>query len=84
MCAAAWRDGSAKPRTAPEGTDTDPFEAVPGWRGFHRIRSRADGACGFLSPTNRCRLHEELGGAHKPLTCRMFPFTFHPARRAWW
>jgi Fe-S-cluster containining protein len=63
-----------------EGTDRDPFEAVPGWRGYHRIRSRADGACGFLSADNRCRLHEELGGAHKPLTCRMFPFKFHPAQ----
>ena len=62
-----------------EGTDHDPFEAVSGWRGYHRIRSRADGACGFLSADNRCRLHEELGGANKPLTCRMFPFKFHPA-----
>src|SRR5687768_7786849 len=24
-----------------EGTSRDPFEAVPGWRGYHRIRSRA-------------------------------------------
>ena len=63
-----------------EGTDHDPFEAVSGWRGYHRIRSRADGACGFLSADNRCRLHEELGGANKPLTCRMFPFKFHPAQ----
>ncbi len=62
-----------------EGTAHDPFEAVAGWRGFHRIRARPDGACGFLSDENRCRLHEELGAAAKPLTCRMFPFTFHPA-----
>lgn len=61
-----------------EGTDRDPFEAVAGWRGYHRIRARADGACGFLSAENRCRLHEELGAASKPLTCRMFPFKFHP------
>ncbi len=61
-----------------EGTERDPFEPVPGWRGYHRIRARADGACGFLSADNRCRLHEELGGASKPLTCRMFPFKFHP------
>lgn len=61
-----------------EGTDRDPFEAVPGWRGYYRIRSRADGACGFLSNADRCRIHEELGAAAKPLTCRMFPFKFHP------
>ena len=58
----------------------DPFEAVAGWRGFYRIRARPDGACGFLSEQNRCRLHEEMGAAAKPLTCRMFPFTFHPAQ----
>ncbi len=61
-----------------EGTDRDPFEPVSGWRGYQRIRARADGACGFLSADNRCRLHEELGAASKPLTCRMFPFKFHP------
>lgn len=61
-----------------EGTDRDPFEAVPGWRGYYRIRTRADGACGFLSSGERCRIHEELGAAAKPLTCRMFPFKFHP------
>lgn len=61
-----------------EGADRDPFEPVSGWRVYHRIRARADGACGFLSADNRCRLHEELGAASKPLTCRMFPFTFHP------
>lgn len=63
---------------AAEGTDRDPFEPVPGWRGYYRVRSRADGACGFLSSRDRCRIHEELGGAAKPLTCRMFPFKLHP------
>ena len=62
-----------------EGADRDPFEPVAGWRGYYRIRSRADGACGFLSSRNRCRIHEELGPAAKPLTCRMFPFKFKPA-----
>ena len=61
-----------------EGTDRDPFEPVPGWRGYYRIRSRSDGACGFLSSDDRCRIHEELGATAKPLTCRMFPFKFHP------
>ena len=64
-----------------EGTDLDPFESVPGWRGFFRVRSRDDGSCGFLSEDNRCRIHQELGAAAKPLTCRMFPFTFHPGAK---
>lgn len=63
---------------AAEGTERDPFEPIPGAKGFHRIRKRSDGACGFLSPSNRCRLHEELGARVKPLTCRLFPFSFHP------
>jgi Fe-S-cluster containining protein len=65
---------------SPEGADTDPFEPLPG--GYSRIRKRADGACGFLSPDNRCRIHEELGGERKPLTCRLFPYRFHPAEQA--
>ena len=60
-----------------EGTDRDPFEPIPGTQGFHRIRKRDGGACGFLSAANRCRLHEELGARMKPLTCRLFPFSFH-------
>jgi lysine-N-methylase len=56
----------------------DPFEPIPGHAGHFRIRKRADGACGFLSDDNRCRIHERLGGARKPLTCRLFPFRFHP------
>ena len=51
-----------------------PFE--PATAGLLRIRKRADGVCGFLSDENRCRIHEELGGAAKPLTCQMFPFSF--------
>jgi lysine-N-methylase len=74
--AAAWYtegdDWPAKPE------DFDPFEPIAGHAGHFRIRKRADGACGFLSPENRCRIHEQLGGARKPLTCRLFPFRFHP------
>lgn len=65
-----------------EGTGHDPFMPIPGPGGFHRIRRRDDGACGFLSSGNRCRIHEELGSAHKPLTCRVFPYRFHPAPEA--
>jgi Fe-S-cluster containining protein len=62
-----------------DGTSGDAFEPIPIAPGFHRIRKRDDGACGFLSPDNRCRIHEELGGAKKPLTCRLFPYAFHSA-----
>lgn len=60
----------------------EPFEPIPGVPGLHRIRKRADGGCGFLSPENRCRIHEELGGDRKPLVCRMYPYSFHPAADA--
>ena len=67
---------------AAEGAETDPFEPIPGHASYYRIRKRADGACGFLSPDNRCRIHEELGAESKPLTCRLFPFRFHPGEGA--
>jgi Fe-S-cluster containining protein len=66
---------------ANEGTERDPFETVPGHEGVFRIRKREDGACGFLSTENRCRIHEELGGDRKPLTCRLFPFDLHAVGR---
>lgn len=60
----------------PEGTGQDPFVPLPGALPFG-IRKRADdGACGFLSPAGRCRVHEELGAERKPLTCRIFPYQF--------
>ena len=72
---AADRDLSAEAGRA----KVDPFEPIPGLPTLKRIRKRADGACGFLSEDNRCRIHEELGAAKKPLTCRLFPYAFHPA-----
>ena len=34
-----------------------------------------DGACVFLNRGNRlCRIHEEFGELHKPLSCRVYPF----------
>jgi len=70
--AAAWFNA--------DGADAvHPFEPVPGAPTLQRIRKRADGACGFLSPDNRCRIHEELGAARKPLTCRLFPYSLHAA-----
>jgi Fe-S-cluster containining protein len=56
------------------GASFSPFEFERS--GLLRIRKRPDGVCGFLSAENRCRIHEELGGSAKPLTCQMFPFSF--------
>jgi Fe-S-cluster containining protein len=63
-----------------EGAERDVTEGAAG--GQIHIRRRADGACGFLSRDNRCRIHEALGPEHKPLACRIFPFRFHPANGA--
>ena len=62
--------------------DEDPFEPIPGHGGLLRIRKRADGACVFLTPESRCRIHEAMGERSKPLACRVFPFSFHPFRGA--
>lgn len=72
--AASWfRESDGAEATA------DPFEPIPQMPGLQRIRKRDDRACGFLSPDNRCRIHEELGHDRKPLSCRMFPYSFHTA-----
>ena len=60
---------------ADQGAASSPFESAGS--GLIRIRKRKDGVCGFLSPENRCRIHEELGGSAKPLTCQLFPFSFN-------
>ena len=70
--------GAARWYVDAEAPGADPFLPAPG--GHFRIRSRADGACGFLTEANRCRIHEELGAGAKPLACRTFPFVFHPAQ----
>jgi lysine-N-methylase len=63
----------------PEGSGAEPFEPSPGHPTQVRLRKRGDGACGFLSAENRCRIHEELGPERKPLSCRLFPLRFHAA-----
>ena len=57
----------------------DVFEPIPEHAPLLRIRRRSDGACGFLTPAGRCRIHEEMGADRKPLSCRLFPFRLHPA-----
>jgi Fe-S-cluster containining protein len=67
---------------AAEGTSLEPFEPASGRGGGYRLRKRADGACGFLSPAGLCRIHESLGPQRKPLACRLFPFRLHAAEGA--
>src|SRR5207245_918204 len=79
----AWYSETDSETDTDTETDTgtaasEPFEPIPGHIGHFRIRKRADGACGFLSADNRCRIHEHLGGARKPLTCRLLPCPFRP------
>lgn len=51
--------------------------------GSDRVNHDADGACLFLGPDNRCRIHDRFGSAAKPLACRMFPFLLVPAGDHW-
>lgn len=48
------------------------------FRGVTYLRQRADGACVFLQPGGRCRIHAELGLEAKPLACQLFPFVLAP------
>ncbi|MEP6782472.1 MAG: YkgJ family cysteine cluster protein, partial [Acidobacteriota bacterium] len=67
------------PESGDAAASVNPFEPIPELPGLQRIRKRADGACVFLSPEQRCRIHEELGADRKPLSCRLFPYSFHTA-----
>lgn len=48
-----------------------------------QLNNRPDGACVFLSPEGRCRIHERHGYDTKPLPCRLFPFVLIPAGDHW-
>ncbi len=47
------------------------------------LNKHSDGACVFLDPQNRCRIHSEYGEAAKPLACRIFPFSVRPTQHGW-
>jgi lysine-N-methylase len=55
----------------------------PWWKQRWRLRHRADGACIFLSPEGRCRIHERFGSEAKPLACRVYPFVLVPTGDHW-
>jgi len=44
-----------------------------------RLGHQSNGACVFLDPAGRCRIHARFGEEAKPLACRLFPFAIHPA-----
>ena len=62
----------------PELTGRTLWEPNPGGRGALKWRMKLgeNGACPFLDPQNRCRIHSKFGGRAKPLVCRAFPITF--------
>ncbi|GAB4148509.1 MAG: hypothetical protein Tsb009_22330 [Planctomycetaceae bacterium] len=55
-----------------------PFGGFP-WQKRYRLGHRSDGSCVFLNEDGLCRIHAKFGEAAKPLACRIYPFTFHPA-----
>ncbi|MBL8799611.1 MAG: YkgJ family cysteine cluster protein [Planctomycetia bacterium] len=55
----------------------------PTWQPRFRLQQRADGACVFLGPQGRCRIHERFGSEAKPFACRMYPFVLAPGGNDW-
>jgi lysine-N-methylase len=51
--------------------------------GGYRLNHTADGACVFLGPDGRCRIHARFGPAAKPMACRIYPFVLVPAGDHW-
>ncbi|QEL20251.1 YkgJ family cysteine cluster protein [Limnoglobus roseus] len=47
------------------------------------LAHRPDGACVFLGPDNRCRIHAKFGSAAKPLACRVYPLVMIPTGDYW-
>jgi lysine-N-methylase len=78
-------------RIESQGWDKEPdlqgvpmFVRVGGWFSkSYRLNHRPDGACVFLGPDNRCRIHNRHGSAAKPLACRIYPYALVPAGDHW-
>jgi lysine-N-methylase len=56
----------------------DPANMMVAEKGLVRLGHQNDGACVFLDPAGRCRIHARFGEAAKPRACRLFPLTLHP------
>jgi lysine-N-methylase len=81
-----------KKRIETQGWEKEPdFQGVPlfvrvgSWlsKKSYRLNHRPDGACVFLGPDNRCRIHERHGSAAKPLACRIYPYMLVPSGDHW-
>ena len=57
----------------------DPGSMIVGQDGNFRLGHQSNGACVFLDPSGRCRIHAKFGEAAKPLACRLYPLVIHPA-----
>src|SRR5262245_14287396 len=78
-------------RIESQGWDEEPdlagvplFVRAGGWfSSSFRLNHKPDGACVFLGPDNRCRIHAKHGPAAKPLACRIYPYSLVPAGDHW-
>ena len=78
-------------RIEAQGWDKEPdfagvslFVRTGGWfSSNYCLNHRPDGACVFLGPDNRCRIHVKHGSAAKPLACRIYPYHLIPAGDHW-
>ncbi|MBY0526812.1 MAG: YkgJ family cysteine cluster protein [Gemmataceae bacterium] len=78
------RIGAQDWKQVPELADVPLLVGGGGWLSSrYRLNQRADGACVFLDPRGRCRIHAEYGSAAKPLACRIYPFVLVPAGDHW-
>ena len=57
----------------------DPARMFQTGRGQTCLAHNSEGACVFLDPQGRCRIHAKFGEAAKPLACRLYPLVIHPA-----
>ncbi|MGO8836877.1 MAG: YkgJ family cysteine cluster protein [Limisphaerales bacterium] len=57
----------------------DPGSMIVAEGGRFRLGHQKDGACVFLDPSGRCRIHAKYGEEAKPLACRLYPLVIHPA-----
>src|SRR5262245_38255786 len=78
-------DRITKQGWTPEQLDgLPPFKrSGPFWDRKTQLNQRDSGACVFLGPEGRCRIHEKHGYEAKPLPCRLFPFVLVPAGDHW-
>jgi len=63
----------------PPGQPVVVWKSGPVWNQQYRLAHQPDGACVFLDDKGLCRIHAKFGEAAKPLPCRIYPYTFHPA-----